>query len=38
MTSFRRLKLNPSERGWSGIRMPGRKIGPPDPVGEGKKQ
>ncbi|KAM3960474.1 mitochondrial ribosomal protein S5 [Aphomia sociella] len=34
MTKFRRLKLNPIERGWSGFRMPGRSIGPPDPVGE----
>lgn len=35
MTKFRRLKLNPIERGWSGAKMPGRSIGPPDPVGEG---
>lgn len=35
MTKFRRLKLNPIERGWSGTRMPGRSIGPPDPIGEG---
>lgn len=34
MSSFRRLKLSPIERGWSGTRMPGRSIGPPDPVGE----
>ncbi|XP_059053159.1 small ribosomal subunit protein uS5m [Achroia grisella] len=34
MTKFRRLKLSPIERGWSGSRMPGRSIGPPDPVGE----
>ncbi|XP_023935973.1 28S ribosomal protein S5, mitochondrial [Bicyclus anynana] len=32
MTKFRRLKLSPIERGWSGSRMPGRSIGPPDPV------
>lgn len=36
MTKFRRLKLSPIERGWSGSRMPGRSIGPPDPVGDGK--
>lgn len=35
MTKFRRLKLNPIERGWSGARMPGRSIGPPDAIGEG---
>ncbi|XP_063628069.1 small ribosomal subunit protein uS5m [Cydia splendana] len=34
MTKFRRLKLSPIERGWSGTRMPGRSIGPPDPIGE----
>lgn len=34
MTKFRRLKLSPIERGWSGARMPGRSIGPPDAVGE----
>ncbi|XP_075983303.1 mitochondrial ribosomal protein S5 [Anticarsia gemmatalis] len=34
MTRFRRLKLSPIERGWSGAKMPGRSIGPPDPVGE----
>ncbi|KAG7297835.1 hypothetical protein JYU34_018578 [Plutella xylostella] len=34
MTHFRRFKLSPIERGWSGFRMPGRKIGPPDPIGE----
>ncbi|GBP70053.1 28S ribosomal protein S5, mitochondrial [Eumeta japonica] len=36
MTFFRRLKLNPIERGWSGSRMPGRSIGAPDPIGEDK--
>lgn len=35
MTKFRRLRLSPIERGWSGAKMPGRSIGPPDPVGEG---
>ncbi|XP_068619071.1 small ribosomal subunit protein uS5m [Battus philenor] len=34
MTRFRRLKLSPIERGWSGYRMPGRSIGPPDPVAD----
>ncbi|XP_034834081.1 small ribosomal subunit protein uS5m [Maniola hyperantus] len=34
MTKFRRLKLSPIERGWSGSSMPGRSIGPPDPVGD----
>ena len=35
MGTFRPLKLNPLERGWSGTKLPGRSIGPPDPVGEG---
>ncbi|XP_072929776.1 small ribosomal subunit protein uS5m [Epargyreus clarus] len=34
MTRFRRLRLNPIERGWSGGKMPGRSIGPPDSFGE----
>jgi len=34
MGHFRPLKLSPIERGWSGTKMPGRSIGPPDPVGE----
>lgn len=29
-------KLNPLDRGWSGTKMPGRSLGPPDPIGEGK--
>ncbi|XP_075222075.1 mitochondrial ribosomal protein S5 [Lycorma delicatula] len=33
MGKFRPLKLSPIERGWSGTKMPGRSIGPPDPVG-----
>lgn len=37
MTKFRRLKLSPIERGWSGTKMPGRSIGAPDPVGEGNE-
>jgi len=28
-------KLSPLERGWTSAQMGGRKIGPPDPVGEG---
>lgn len=36
MTKFRRLRLSPIERGWSGTRMPGRSIGPPDTIGDGK--
>ena len=35
MTKFRRFKLSPIERGWSGTKLPGRSLGPPDPVGEG---
>lgn len=31
----RRMRLAPIERGFSGNRLPGRKIGPPDPIGEG---
>nr|CAG4643205.1 EOG090X0689 [Ilyocryptus agilis] len=31
---FRILRLSPLERGWSGPKLPGRSIGPPDPVGE----
>ncbi|XP_050696102.1 28S ribosomal protein S5, mitochondrial-like [Eriocheir sinensis] len=34
MGRFRSLQLDPMERGWSGTRMPGRSIGPPDPIGE----
>lgn len=35
---FKMLKLNPLERGWSGNKLPGRSLGPPDPVGEGIPQ
>lgn len=28
-------KLSPLERGWTSASMGGRKIGPPDPIGEG---
>ncbi|KAJ3636733.1 hypothetical protein MTP99_000248 [Tenebrio molitor] len=34
MGSHRYAKLSPIERGWSGAKMPGRSIGPPDPIGE----
>ncbi|XP_044729959.1 28S ribosomal protein S5, mitochondrial [Chrysoperla carnea] len=34
MGTFRRIKLSPIERGWSGAKLPGRSIGPPDPIGE----
>lgn len=34
MGTFRRLKLSPIERGWTGGRLPGRSIGPPDAIGE----
>uniref|UniRef100_A0A1B6EDT7 Small ribosomal subunit protein uS5m n=1 Tax=Clastoptera arizonana TaxID=38151 RepID=A0A1B6EDT7_9HEMI len=34
MGTFRRLSLDPTDRGWSGAKMPGRSIGPPDPIGE----
>lgn len=36
MGRFRMLQLDPMERGWSGRRLPGRSVGPPDPIGEGK--
>lgn len=35
MGTFKFAKLSPIERGWSGSKMPGRSIGPPDPIGEG---
>lgn len=34
MGQFRPLLLSPLERGWSGTKMHGRSIGPPDPIGE----
>lgn len=34
-TGPRRMKLSPLERGWTSVQMGGRKIGPPDPIGEG---
>lgn len=35
MGTFKFAKLSPMERGWTGAKMPGRSIGPPDPIGEG---
>lgn len=35
MGGFRRTRLSPIERGWTGAKLPGRSIGPPDPVAEG---
>lgn len=34
MTKTGFQKINPLDRGWSGHKMPGRSIGPPDPIGE----
>ncbi|XP_065353591.1 small ribosomal subunit protein uS5m [Cloeon dipterum] len=34
MSTFRYLRLLPIERGWSGTKLPGRSIGPPDPIGD----
>ncbi|KAL1115707.1 hypothetical protein AAG570_005997, partial [Ranatra chinensis] len=36
MGVFKRTKLSPMERGWSGNKMAGRSIGPPDPIGGDK--
>ncbi|OQV19115.1 28S ribosomal protein S5, mitochondrial [Hypsibius exemplaris] len=33
---FRQVKVTPLERGWSGNKMPGRSLGPPDPIGDEK--
>lgn len=33
MTGFRKRRIHPMDRGWSGNRAPGTKIGPPDEVG-----
>ena len=35
MGAFRRVRLTPLQRGWTGDKLPGRSIGAPDPVGEG---
>lgn len=34
MTRGKFGKLSPLDRGWSGAKMPGRSLGPPDPIGE----
>uniref|UniRef100_W8BCS6 Small ribosomal subunit protein uS5m n=1 Tax=Ceratitis capitata TaxID=7213 RepID=W8BCS6_CERCA len=34
MSNFRFAKLSSIDRGWSGAKMPGRSIGPPDPIGD----
>jgi small subunit ribosomal protein S5 len=34
-TGRKRIKLSPLERGWTSVTMCGRKIGPPDAIGEG---
>lgn len=31
----RAIKMDPLDRGWAGTRLPGQKLGPPDPIGEG---
>ncbi|XP_014662747.1 PREDICTED: 28S ribosomal protein S5, mitochondrial-like isoform X2 [Priapulus caudatus] len=36
MDKFRPVKIPPIERGWTGAKMPGRSVGPPDPVGDEK--
>ena len=36
-TDSRSFKLTPLERGWSGNKLPGRSIGPPDAVDYGKR-
>lgn len=35
LTGRRSRRLHPLERGWSGAKMAGRSIGPPDPIGDG---
>ena len=32
---FRREKISPLDRGWSGPKLSGRSIGPPDPIRDG---
>lgn len=34
VTTGRTIKVNPLDRGWSGSKLPGRSIGPPDAIGE----
>lgn len=36
MGSFRALRLDPLDRGWCGNKMPGRSIGPPNPIEDDK--
>lgn len=36
MGNFRSFRIDAIDRGWSGSKLPGRSIGPPDPVGEDK--
>lgn len=36
MGQLRRMAIHPLERGWSGAKLGGRKLGPPDPVGDGE--
>ena len=36
MNQPRRHAVHPLERGWSGTKLGGRKLGPPDPIGEGE--
>lgn len=31
----KKFKVHPLERGWSGAKLHGRRLGPPDPIGEG---
>ncbi|XP_067617165.1 small ribosomal subunit protein uS5m [Eurosta solidaginis] len=33
-SSYRMFKVNSLDRGWSGAKLPGRSIGPPDPIGD----
>ena len=34
VAGFRVMKIDPIDRGWSGSKMPGRSIGPPDSIGD----
>uniref|UniRef100_A0A336LTK2 Small ribosomal subunit protein uS5m n=1 Tax=Culicoides sonorensis TaxID=179676 RepID=A0A336LTK2_CULSO len=34
VSTGRTIKVNALDRGWTGKRLPGRSIGPPDPIGE----
>lgn len=35
LAANKRVKLSPLERGWSGNRLPGRSLGPPEPIDYG---